>query len=1803
MKTNDTTTKANNTNTNSVTLAANTLVLQPGTRIPLGTSGAFLSAEQLAKENVVIANVGGSLMVQLPDGARIALEDFYVTDALSDGQDSLETTSVAWRFEQSFEAVTVRHDNLLDPALMTTNAAVSATFTPREAQEPTAVVQTRDLAAAQLALFNAAGLRGEVMSDATPTTTPTSTSIPTLRITGVTDDVGSVTGTVASGGVTDDTNVLVSGTLGGVNSGASLASGETLGIYDGATFLGNAVVTTASGGQSTWNYADARTLSDTQQVRYTAQLVGTAGTVGTVSDVYTVTVDTAAPTAPTVTLGAGALGGVTAAEAAQAAGVVTVSAEDASSTVVTFSRASNTVSQTVTGTGSVQALTLNAAQLSALGDGFVSVSAVSTDVAGNVGAVSRSRFLLDTTPPVITIDTVAGNNVVNAAEKSAGVTVSGTTDAQTGQTVTVVWGGSTKTALVSSDGIWQVLFGAADMPSDASSSAVTASVSDSAGNPATIATIVVRLDTVVPVIAFDAPLTDGAGTALDADAILNINELNAVATGGTFAITGSTTAEVGQALNLTLNNQSYTATVATVAGINTWQVNVPKVDMEALVHGNDYAVVATVSDAAGNPATPMSTSLAVRLAPPDTPTIHAQYTHQTSPVIDGVVQKELPNNAGYVALASGDTIDVTVDGQTYTLTVGSSSSPAGLSYDSSTSVWSLSLPTALAQSIYDVGVDVRAVGYANPKVDISSNELLIKTAAPTLSVNTVAGDNVVNIVEGQAALAISGTVTDYLPGTTTNAAVGQALSLTLAGNTYNNIVVQADGSWSTLIPVAHVNNLSAASYVATISLTSIFGNTASQTHTFAVDLVKPDTPDATLVASVGVVNGTPTINNGALTAPSNTEAQAVLQYRVTKDGGLASAWASSYAAPAVDGTADGLYTVDVRQTDAAGNLSNTQSLSFILNTTAPAAPVLTLGVGVSGGATSTEATQATGVVTVSAQSGASTVVTFTNGSSTVTKTVTATGSAQAVGLSAADLTILGDGTIAVSAVATDAAGNASSAGTSSFSLDTVAPSVSAMAISGVDGSDVAKASTLVAGDKVNVLLTMSEATTVTGTPTYTVDVGGVSKTATYVSGSGSTGLVFQYTVTAGDTDAAGGVTAAANALRLAGGTLADAAGNAAVLAVPAAVAGLNSMSVDALSPTAPPSYLSLLDASQPASTGGRLVLSDSLLFQVVTPSLKFDVNNTNTFEVSYTQPDGRLLQFVFNDSTSYDNVGTINSAVQTAFANSDLTDLFVLAADGSSAARNIRFYLQAKDGVAIDAASLTIGGTMYLSNNFSTTLTASVASGGLLRAYQGVATNTLPDAVQDNRLTFEFTGGVDRNEVDTFAKLAASFRSATGATATDAALFGSNPTFHVTARAITSNGGAGRFLHLVTDPGDSNKVLQVIVLLASDSNKSLLLGGEFTFGTGAQAVTLKAPSSFVDLTEALSDNTPELLFSLANTGAGVGDEVVLYRDDAGVQTEVGRKVLDGTDVTTNQVTVQVTTALPVGPSTLSVTLFDSAGNQASRDAVVTLSIGGSSAPVVIDLNRDGELSYGQIHLDVNGDGVLDNTHWAGAQDGVLVWDKYHDGQVHDNSQYAFAQYDTESAANGTLATDLSGLAQAFDSNHDGVFDAGDVQFGEFKVWQDVNQNGVSDAGEVRSLADWGLSAINLTSDGVVRTPTDGVTEYGHTTATATDGSQVLVGDVAFRFDTLVVVDVRTDASSVADHAAHTLHVALNDVLGQPTQTLVIDGGAQDRVVLQGLGWVSTGETNATATHQYAVFTNGAASVLVEQHMATSMAVL
>ena len=142
-------------------------------------------------------------------------------------------------------------------------------------------------------------------------------------------------------------------------------------------------------------------------------------------------------------------------------------------------------------------------------------------------------------------------------------------------------------------------------------------------------------------------------------------------------------------------------------------------------------------------------------------------------------------------------------------------------------------------------------------------------------------------------------------------------------------------------------------------------------------------------------------------------------------------------------------------------------------------------------------------------------------------------------------------------------------------------------------------------------------------------------------------------------------------------------------------------------------------------------------------------------------------------------------------------------------------------------------------------------------------------------------------------------------------------------------------------------------------------------------------------------------------------------------------------------------------------------------------------------------------MDLHGDGNISTIAWTDAKDGVLVWDKFADGKVHDASQWEFTQYGG--------ATDLEGLAKAFDTNHDGVFDAQDENFNQFAVWRDADQDGVSDLGELLTLAQLGITSINLTSDGVASRPMDGVYVAGNTQATLANGQTLLVQDATFAY--------------------------------------------------------------------------------------------
>jgi len=191
-------------------------------------------------------------------------------------------------------------------------------------------------------------------------------------------------------------------------------------------------------------------------------------------------------------------------------------------------------------------------------------------------------------------------------------------------------------------------------------------------------------------------------------------------------------------------------------------------------------------------------------------------------------------------------------------------------------------------------------------------------------------------------------------------------------------------------------------------------------------------------------------------------------------------------------------------------------------------------------------------------------------------------------------------------------------------------------------------------------------------------------------------------------------------------------------------------------------------------------------------------------------------------------------------------------------------------------------------------------------------------------------------------------------------------------------------------------------------------------------------------------------------------------------------------------------------------------------------------PVVIDLDGDGvELvarTASKVRFDVAGDGQAVRTGWVGADDAFLALDRNGDGQITSGAEISFVG-DLQGAV-----SDLEGL-RAFDSNENGFLDAGDARFGEFRVWQDKNQDGVSQADELHSLSDLGFKALNLTQQltGASAAPSGNNVLYATSDLIKADGSHLTLGDVMLAFDTVSETSTTADEALLTAPSGSRLH--------------------------------------------------------------------
>ena len=880
----------------------------------------------------------------------------------------------------------------------------------------------------------------------------------------------------------------------------------------------------------------------------------------------TFTANANTPLAPTLTLGSGVSGGATMAEATQSSGVLTVSGESGTSVVVTFTdRDGNAVTSTpiaITASGSSFAVTLAGTDIGNSGtllhDGTITVAAVATNSVGVSGSPGRTGFTLDTVAPVLQSLQLSSSTGSEALKLGDRLLYTATYDGPvvgtpTAPTLTI--GSETGITLtpVSTSGNTRSWSYTISQSGTADSGAVSVQggnfltgIQDAAGNLAAgnptleTGTFTANANTpLAPTLTLGSGVSGGATMA------------EATQSSGVLTVSG----ESGTSVVVTFTDRDGNAVTSTPIAItasgSSFAVTLAGTDIGnsgTLLHDGTITVAAVATNSVGVSGSPGRTGFTL-----DT----------VAPVLQSL---QLSSSTGSEALKLGDRLlyTATYDGPVVgtptapTLTIGSETgiTLTPVSTSGNTRSWSYTISQS---GTADSGaVSVQGGNFLTGIQDAAGN---LAAGNPTLETGTFTAN-------ANTPLAPTLTLGSGVSGGATMAEATQSSGvLTVSGESGTSVVViftDRDGNAVTSTPIAIT--ASGSSFAVTLAGTDI-GNSGTLLHDGTITVAAVATNSVGVSGSPGRTGFTldtvaPVLQSLQLSSSTGSEALKLgdrLLYTATYDGpvvgtptaptltigsetgitltpvstsGNTRSWSYTISQ---SGTADsgavsvqgGNFLTGIQ--DAAGNLAagnpTLETGTFTANANTPLAPTLTLGSGVSGGATMAEATQSSGVLTVSGESGTSVVVTFTDrDGNAVTSTpiaITASGSSFAVTLAGTDIgnsgTLLHDGTITVAAVATNSVGVSGSPGRTGFTLDTVAPVLQSLQLSSSTGSEALKL-----GDRL--LYTATYDGPVVGTPTApTLTIGSETGiTLTPVSTSGNT-RSWSYTISQSGTADSGAV--------------------------------------------------------------------------------------------------------------------------------------------------------------------------------------------------------------------------------------------------------------------------------------------------------------------------------------------------------------------------------------------------------------------------------------------------------------------------------------------------------------------------------------------------------------------------------------------------------------------------------------------------------------------------------------------------------
>ncbi|MCZ8292037.1 MAG: DUF4347 domain-containing protein [Hylemonella sp.] len=291
---------------------------------------------------------------------------------------SSNSTSATFNWSGTDNVAVTGYDYRLDGGSWTATAGTTVTLSSLTQGSHTFEVRAKD---------------AQANVDATPasyTWTVDTTAPAAPSITTVSDNVGSVTGTVANNGVSDDTVLVLTGTA---------EANSTVSVYNGVTLLGTAT----ANGSGAWSYTTS-TLSDGTTYAFNAKATDVAGNTGSASANYSVTIDTSGPATTVSTLAfsadTGSVGDfVTSTSAQTLSGTLSANLSAGESVQVSLDNGSTWQNATA----SVGSNTFSLAGLTLAGSDTLKVRVV--DAAGNAGSVRSQAYVLDATAPGTSLST------------------------------------------------------------------------------------------------------------------------------------------------------------------------------------------------------------------------------------------------------------------------------------------------------------------------------------------------------------------------------------------------------------------------------------------------------------------------------------------------------------------------------------------------------------------------------------------------------------------------------------------------------------------------------------------------------------------------------------------------------------------------------------------------------------------------------------------------------------------------------------------------------------------------------------------------------------------------------------------------------------------------------------------------------------------------------------------------------------------------------------------------------------------------------------------------------------------------------------------------------------------------------------------------------------------------------------------------------------------------------------------------------------------------------------------------------